>query len=278
MGHWLRRLNSAAGWLAPHTAAEVWRRQFMTPRRLPPRAWELPVLEQGQRITLRFGLSALRWGYGPTVLLVHGWEGRPSQFAALIQALVDGGYSAVAIDGPGHGQSPGSEANLMIFANALLEAASDLPPLKAVIGHSMGGGSALLATQLGLRAEALVTIAAPSRIAPLLNGFSRYLGMPRQARAYFMQQVEAHVGLPVAAIDSARYQLPMPGLVVHAVDDRLVPYAQAQALHQNWPASRLLTLTAGGHQRVLADPQVLATVLEFLGSLQAPQRAGRRQS
>jgi pimeloyl-ACP methyl ester carboxylesterase len=267
VGVWLRRLNSAAGWLAPHTAAEFWRRQFMTPRRLPPRAWELPMLAQGQRITLRFGLSALRWGSGPTVLLVHGWEGRPTQFAELIKALVGAGYSAVAIDGPAHGQSPGREANVMIFARALLEAASDLPPLKAVIGHSMGGGSALLATQLGLRTEALVTLAAPSQIAPLLNGFSRYLGMPRQARAYFMQQVEAHVGLPAAAIDSARYQLPMPGLVVHAVDDRLVSYQQAQALHQSWPASRLLSLPSGGHQRILADPQVLAAVLQLLAEL-----------
>ena len=40
----------------------------------------------------------------------------------------------------------------------MLEAAGELPPLKAVIGHSMGGASVLLATQLGLRSEAVMTI------------------------------------------------------------------------------------------------------------------------
>lgn len=76
---WVRGFNASVGLLAPHALASTWRRAFMTPRRLPPRDWELPLLEQAERITLRFGLSALRWGSGPAVLLMHGWEGRPTQ-------------------------------------------------------------------------------------------------------------------------------------------------------------------------------------------------------
>ncbi|WP_425273363.1 alpha/beta fold hydrolase [Pseudomonas petroselini] len=94
---------------------------------------------------------------------MHGWEGRPTQFASLITALVDNGYSVIALDGPAHGRSPGREAHVLLFARAMLEAAAELPPLHAVIGHSMGGASAMLAVQLGLRTEALVSIASPSR-------------------------------------------------------------------------------------------------------------------
>jgi alpha-beta hydrolase superfamily lysophospholipase len=78
----------------------------------------------------------------------------------LIRGLVDAGYGVIALDAPAHGRSPGREANVVLFARALLEAASELPPLLAVIGHSMGGASALLATQMGLRCETLVTVAA----------------------------------------------------------------------------------------------------------------------
>src|SRR5471032_1140023 len=95
---WIRGFNGTVGRVAPHLVASKLRRTFMTPRNLPPRDWELPMLAQSERITLRFGLSALRWGQGPAVLLMHGWEGRPTQFASLITALVAGGYTVVALD------------------------------------------------------------------------------------------------------------------------------------------------------------------------------------
>lgn len=264
---WVRGFNATIGWVAPQAVASKMRRQFMTPRGLPPRDWELPLLAQAERITLRFGLSALRWGSGPTVLLMHGWEGRPTQFAELIKALVQAGYGVVALDAPAHGRSPGQEANVVVFARALLEAASELPPLQAVIGHSMGGASALLATQMGLRAEAVVSIAAPSRILTMLRLFARYMGLPAQARAHFVRLVEEKAGMPAGHLDVARYQLDFPGLIVHAADDPIVPYSEAQAIHEAWFDSRLLRLEQGGHQRVLSDPQLVQAVMQLLAAL-----------
>lgn len=273
---WVRGFNATVGRLAPELVASKMHRAFLTPRDLPPRDWELPLLASAERITLRFGLSALRWGQGPAVLLLHGWEGRPTQFAYLIQALVRAGYGVVALDAPAHGRSPGHEANVVLFARALLEAASELPPLKAVIGHSMGGASAMLATQLGLRTEALVTISAPARIIGALRRFAHFVGLPKQARAQFVRMVESSAGMPAAQLDAARYQLDFPGLVVHAADDPMVPSAEAQSIHAAWPDSRLLHLSSGGHSKLLADPQLAEAVLELLGSADLSAAASRR--
>lgn len=271
---WVRGVNAALGRLVPQMLAGRLRERFMTPRSLPPRDWELPLLASAERITLRFGLSALRWGSGPTVLLMHGWEGRSTQFARLITGLVEAGYGVVALDAPAHGRSPGREANVVLFARALLEAASELPPLHAVIGHSMGGASALLATQMGLRTGALVSISAPSRILTMLRGFARFLGLPARAREHFISQVERTAGIPAAHLDVQRYQLQLPGLIVHAEDDPLVPVGEAELIHRAWFDSQLLRLPAGGHQRLLGDPQVLQAVLALLGEVrQAPSRA-----
>ena len=261
---WVRGFNATVGWVAPYALASKLRADFMTPRVSPPRDWELPMLARSERVTLRFGLSALRWGSGPAVLLMHGWEGRPTQFAGLIEALVDAGYAVIALDAPAHGRSPGREANVVLFARALLEAASELPPLKAVIGHSMGGASALLATQLGLRTEALVTIAAPGRILTMLRGFARYMGLPARAQAHFVRLVEEQAGMPAGQIDVARYRLEVPGLVVHAADDPLVPFAEAEAIQRAWFDSQLLRLEQGGHQRVLGDPRLIEATLRLL--------------
>ncbi|MGG2400003.1 alpha/beta hydrolase [Pseudomonas sp. SH1-B] len=268
---WVRGVNAALGRVAPQMIASRLRDRFMTPRSLPPRDWELPLLASAERITLRFGLSALRWGSGPTVLLMHGWEGRPTQFASLIHGLVDAGYGVVALDGPAHGRSPGREANVVLFARALLEAASELPPLRAVIGHSMGGASALLAIQMGLRTDALVSIAAPSRILGVLRGFANFMGLPATARAHFVRQVEVTAGIAAAHLDVQRYQLELPGLIVHAEDDSVVPVGEAELIHAAWFDSQLLRLPAGGHQRLLGDPAIVQAVLGLLGDLrQAP--------
>lgn len=271
---WVRGVNAALGRVAPQMIASRLRDRFMTPRNLPPRDWELPLLASAERITLRFGLSALRWGSGPTVLLMHGWEGRPTQFASLIHGLVDAGYGVVALDGPAHGRSPGREANVVLFARALLEAASELPPLRAVIGHSMGGASALLAIQMGLRTDALVSIAAPSRILGVLRGFANFMGLPATARAHFVRQVEVTAGIAAAHLDVQRYQLELPGLIVHAEDDAVVPVGEAELIHDAWFDSQLLRLPAGGHQRLLGDPAIVQAVLGLLGDLrQAPLKA-----
>jgi pimeloyl-ACP methyl ester carboxylesterase len=272
---WIRSVNGTLGRLAPHTVANNMRRVFMTPRDLPPREWELPLLAHAERITLRFGLSALRWGQGPAVLLMHGWEGRPTQFASLITALVENGYSVIALDGPAHGRSPGREAHVLLFARAMLEAAAELPPLHAVVGHSMGGASAMLAVQLGLRTEALVSIAAPSRLLDVLRGFAGMVGLPSRARSAFIQEVELTLGMPLKHLDVAHYQMNLPGLIVHAEDDTFVPVSASQVIHDAWFDSRLLRLEQGGHQRVLADPRVVDAVLALLAGcrLQARQTA-----
>ncbi|MNG87155.1 esterase [compost metagenome] len=269
---WIRGVNGTLGHLAPEHIAGKMRRAFMTPRSLPPKAWELPLLARAERITLRFGLSALRWGKGPTVLLMHGWEGRPTQFAALIETLVQAGHTVVSLEGPAHGRSPGQQAHVAVFARALLEAAAELPPLRAVIGHSMGGASVLLALQMGLRAEAAVSIAAPARLLGVLRSFAQRLGMPARARAAFIRQVERDVGMQVARLDVSGYQLELPGLVVHAADDGLVPADEAQVIHNAWFDSRLMLLEEGGHQRVLADPRLSDAVLELLERAAAPAR------
>ena len=272
---WVRGVNGTLGWVAPKLIASKMRQVFMTPRELPPRDWEMPLLASAERITLRFGLSALRWGQGPAVLLMHGWEGRPTQFASLITALVDAGYTVVALDGPAHGRSPGREANVVMFARAMLEAAAELPPLQGVIGHSMGGASAMLAVQLGLRTETLVSIAAPARILGVLRGFARYVGMPPRARSAFIRQIEKDVGFSASRLDVAHYQLVMPGLIVNAEDDIFVPVSESQLIHEAWFDSRLLRLEQGGHQRVLADSRVIDGVLGLLAgrSLQTRQSA-----
>lgn len=80
--------------------------------------------------------------------------------------------------------------------------------------------------------------------------------------------------MPAGQLDVARYQLDLPGLIVHAADDPMVPFSEAEAIHEAWFDSQLLRLEQGGHQRLLADPRLQQAVLTLLGEVRhAPSRA-----
>ncbi len=164
---------------------------------------------------------------------------------------------------------------MVLFAHALLEAAGELPPLRAVVGHSLGGAAALLAAQMGLRSEALVTVSAPSRILEQLRLFARFVGLPALARSHFIRLVERQAGISAACLDVARYRLEMPGLVVHAGDDPRVAVENAERIHAAWPASRLLRLPGGGHYRLLGERRLSESLLALLEERPA-MRACRR--
>ena len=103
----IRLFFAVLGRLSPALAGRLAAKLFARPRRHARPARERELIARGTRVVLPDGLHATAWGAGPTVLLVHGWEGRGAQLGALVDPLVAAGYRAVALDGPAHGDSPG---------------------------------------------------------------------------------------------------------------------------------------------------------------------------
>lgn len=274
----LRTANRLLGHMAPGLAAALARRLLMTPMRHSPRASEQGVLADAEPVTFRFGQTGLRWGHsGPFVLALHGWSGRPTQFAAFIRPLLAAGYQVVALEGPAHGRSQAREAHVFDFARDLLEAASELRDVRAVIGHSMGGAAALYASQLGLPAARVATIGAPAALARVLHRFADNLALPPPAARRFWRAVDRHVGIAAAELDIERWagSLAVEGLVVHDRDDREVPFAEAQAMLRAWPRATALLTQGLGHGRILADPSVVAAVVAFVSADSGRQAATR---
>lgn len=272
----IRTANRVLGRFAPHFTAELARRLMMRPAQNPPRAWERDATATAEPVTFRFGLAGLRWGTrGPVVLALHGWRGRPTQFARFAAPIVASGRQLVALEAPAHGRSPGAESNVVLFAQALHEAAADLRSLEAVIGHSMGGGAAMLAVAEGLPVERAVVIGAPAALTRVLDRYAEAIALPEPARRAFFANVDRHVGVPAASIDSAAlgHRLDLPGLVVHDRDDDVVPFAEGEALARDWRGAEFLATEGLGHRQVLADPAVIARVVSFLDAGRACELA-----
>lgn len=270
----IRTANRVVGTIAPALSARFARKLMMTPRSHDPRDWERDALERAVPVTFRFGLSGLRWGSsGPVVLAMHGWEGRPSQFARFIDPLLTAGRQVIALEAPGHGRSPGRESNVFRFTEALLEAATELRDIESVIGHSMGGSAALYAVHLGLPARRAVTIGSPAALSRVLSRFADWIALTPSAKQRFFDEVDRHVGVANAEIDMARLDTPLgiETLVVHDRRDRDVPFSEAQAMIAALPAARLFATEGLGHHRVLGDADVVRAAAEFLVQGRAPR-------
>ena len=248
-------------------------RLFTSPRRYERPERERAVVRTGRPFTVTVPLrsprwrgattnvAAWRWGTGPTVLLVHGWEGRGSQLGAFVEPLVARGLSVVAFDAPGHGESPGSRLYLTDHADAIAAVADDVGPLHAVIAHSFGAAALLLAgSRAGVRATHNVVLAPNVLIDDAIDRFAKLVGLDRTELVAMQTQLAIHSGI---TMDS----LTLPALVgdpdatmlvVHDREDREVSIRHADRLAAAWPGARLIVTDGLGHRRILRDPAVLA--------------------
>jgi pimeloyl-ACP methyl ester carboxylesterase len=268
--------------VSPAGAALVAEQIFLTPRRHPRPTSEAEVLETARkRLSLpstHGQLAAWEWGPadGPTVLLVHGWEGRGAQLGAMVAPLAAAGYRVVTFDAPGHGDSPGRHSSLIHFADAIASAAETLGPIHAIVAHSMGGPATLWAMRSRRLASRLVLIAPPLDLRDFSRELARTLAIPKDVRTRLHRRLAKRFGVPIEVLraDDVARAVRGPMLIIHDEDDQEVPVACGEAIARAWPGAAFVRTRGLGHRRILRQPDTVAAVARFISS---PDDAPRPQ-
>ncbi|WP_161787168.1 alpha/beta fold hydrolase [Hymenobacter sp. IS2118] len=248
---------------------------FVTPRRLPLKAWEAPALADAARRTVAAAtgtVAVYEWGpaAAPAVLLVHGWEHRASFWGAWVGPLLAAGYRVVALDGPAHGASSGRQVTLTDFGGAIQAVINTLGEVRAIVAHSFGAASvAGLPVRLpaGAVLPRLVLMSAPEGLQVVAERFADFLRLPHGLVGRFATHIQRTTGRPADSF-AAAVAGPRMGaekvLVLHDEDDEIIPYAEGQEIAAAWPGAVFHATQGLGHNRILRDAEVIQTAVAFL--------------
>ena len=215
-----------------------------------------------------------------TVVLLHGWTGRAAFMSGFVEPLLSRGFRVLAIDMPGHGRSSGKTLHVPLAIKALSAVHARTGPWHGVIAHSFGGAvmTSMLAGHVRgfapLELGRLVLIAAPQSIPVLFRDFGRMIGMNSRAQAAFEQRVLDLSGNTLdifIGADQLR-QAGVPTLVIHAPDDKEVPYDSAEAFTTAGPHVSLLAVAGMGHRRILYAPRVIKAAVDHMGGKTAGEK------
>ena len=204
----------------------------------------------------------------------------------LAKALAAGGYAALRFDFTGLGESAGSfeETTVTHDVRDLVHAATALIQRGygpcALVGHSLGGAATLLAAPRIKTVRSVAVVGAPSTPAHvrrlLADGEARIRaegsavvdigGRPFPIGASFLDDLDTHDQAASVA------ELGRPLLVVHAVDDAIVPVSEGEQTFAAaaQPKAFIPLLDADHLVTARAAADRLATVL--LGWLEATLR------
>lgn len=254
--------------VSPRLAGRVAERLFFTPGQ--PKSGPVdPVWHTGRPLAIHVSgrrVAAWRWGRGPVVLLLHGWNGRAAQLSSFVTPLLDHGFSVVALDAPGHGASGRGRSSAPQFAAAVKAVISATGPVVGLVAHSLGAAGAALAAADGTAVGRLVLVAPAADPPSWIPPFAARLGLTPAATEHLRAISERRLGrswddLHVPTLVG---RLAKPVLVIHDRDDREVAWSDGAAVAAAAPGSEFLTTTGLGHVRLLREPTVVAAAVEFL--------------
>jgi len=257
--------------LAPSLAHRYFVKLFFTPLRftVPEKEKKAETFAAGFSIEVAGKkVQCYAWGAGPTVLLVHGWGGRATQFRRFIKPLTAMGYGVVGFDGPAHGNSEGKQTSIREFEEALHKIYEKIGEPVAIVAHSFGGGAALFSAMNGLPVTKLINIASPTIGDEIINTYLKAIHGSDSTRDFFKKHMLKTYGKSFDEFTSSYFiqHLPRPVelLLVHDEDDKEVAIKHAEELIKLYPTARLIRTKGLGHTRILKDDGVINACVTFI--------------
>ncbi len=243
---------------------------FCTPQRPALKKYHHDFLNTAEKLSFEHRgdtIQYYRWGTGKKIILfLHGWQSHSFRWKNYIEALSKDDFSIYAMDAPGHGLSGGRYLNLPVYSSAIENLLSRIPPVHAIVGHSLGSFATLhtFFRQPFLSVNQLVIMGTPGEVDEFMKYYQDTLGLSKRAmKAIYRSFEENNHHLPeyFSAATFAK-AVTIPTLIIHDENDDETPYHHVAAIQKGIAKSRLITTSGLGHN--LRSPEVVKHVTDFV--------------
>ena len=257
--------------LAPNATKNIVLNRFFKPMSYALTPLERQFLENGSSFHIHVhnkGIRCWKWGRGPGILFVHGWNGRGVNFAYFFKPLIDAGYSVITYDAPSHGESDGQVTNYFELSDTVR---SFFDPshgfnIQGIIAYSIGASAAINCISKDKPFIDAVLIAPALKLKEILFNAFNHHGVPKIVYRNLVAEMERYYGYDVHQDnpDVLAKTISTKMLIVHDKDDRTIPYTDSKILSEKTDNIFLHTTEGLGHKRILRDSAVVDVITSYI--------------
>ena len=274
-------LLTALWYLAPNATKNIILKGFFKPTSDALTPLERQFLENGTSFHIHVHNNKIRcwkWGQGPGILFVHGWNGRGANFAYFFKSFIDAGYSVITYDAPAHGESEGHVTNYFELSDTVrsfLDPSHDFN-IKGIIAYSIGASAAINCISKDKPCIDAVLIAPALKLKEILFNAFNHHGVPKIVYQSLVSEMEEYYGYDVHQDnpDVLAKTIFTKMLIVHDRDDRTISYMDSKILSEKTDNVYLHTTEGLGHKRILRDNAVVDVITAYMfnGQLQKDEQ------
>jgi hypothetical protein len=222
-----------------------------------------------------------------TIICVHGWEGRGTNFYKFIPKLTSKGFRVLAPDFPMHGKTSGTETGCHAFGFSLNCILNYIKVPAILLVHSLGNGAACTNYYISdektrNQIKGFIGIGVPDKFSDYIRNFGNMMGLDDYTNNLFLEKNSERLGIDIkyfVVSDTIKY-FNYPCLIVHDDKDKEVSIEWAinssKYIQQKYQTYKIgdkeypcLHKTSGlGHRRILRDDGVVDTVVDFISNIQ----------
>ncbi|MFT4535912.1 MAG: alpha-beta hydrolase superfamily lysophospholipase [Saprospiraceae bacterium] len=242
---------------------------FRTPRKGRVQSYQKKFLKKFKRVELSFDKMLVatydNGKPGRKILLCHGWESNSYRWRKLYKELNKTDHNVIFMDAPAHGGSGSERFDGEIYAGFISAALEHYKP-DVLIGHSVGAYSVLYAMSeyKPTSVHKLVILASADKFTDISERYFNMIGLSTRLRKKYLEKVESVFGRPANYYNAADFakNIEAEGMIIHDKEDNVNLFYEAEAIHNSWPNSKLISTTGFGHS--LQDESVYKLVMDYV--------------
>ena len=271
-----KRLVRIASYLFPNQITKFAYNYLTNPQIRKLRTNELVTLEKATKAKFKFkyfDIQLYTWKGGEkNVLLIHGWEGQAGNFSDLIEKLLASGFTVYSFDAPSHGLSTRGKTNFFEFTE-LTGILIKKFGVKLLVSHSFGGVAttyALFQNQ-DIEIKKYVLITTPDKFTERIDDVSEIIGITDKVKNRLITRLENETNSDVRNLNVSDFVKSINvknALIIHDINDKVIPISRSKNVHQNWTESEFLEIDGTGHFRILRTEKVIDKVIDYLNLIE----------